>query len=836
MAVELHTLGALSIRRDGSEITSLLGQPSAAALFVSLSIERTATRDRVVGVFWPDQETSRARHSLSQMLYAIRQELGAPWVDAEGERLRVRDDVGVDTVELDTAVGDGDFDRAVALYEGAFLEGWHLGSTPEFEHWVDVQRSRCARMHREARRACLERRMDEGDLDGAVIEARGWVDSEPLEPEGQRRLAELLLATGQPAEAVHQLADYQARLGREELPAPRFVEELEQAARQELRAASISPAVRPGAPSIPAGATLIAPPVRALRRRRWLAPAVALVVIGSVAVTFLVSRRSSPDLPPQRVAVMPFDNLTNDPSLDAVGRLAADWITDGLARTGVVEIASASEVLWALADEFADEASPANPAVAREIGRRTGSGTVVYGSIYRSEEEIVFNSEIVDASTGTLLAPISGVRGPIADPMPVIEDLREQVMGALATHLDPVLGDRVRMEKSQPPRYAAYLAYIQGMTHFAQQEFGEATLLLEKAADLDSTFPLPLVISGFAASISGSYARADSLARRADAERERLTPYDRHRLDALLSTLAGNRLNFYRSQRAATNLAPGGTANLGAAGGAVALNRPREALELYETLDPFGPLMSRYPPYWRTLTSAYHVLGMHERELEEARRGKQQFPMSILPRLYELRAVAALGEGGEAEQLVAALEAMPAQPGPTPGRVMQITAIELRAHGDAETARRVLERSLSWFASRPPEEAGRQRHAVATSLYLLEDWDAAEEMFDVLAEENPGQAYLLGPLGVIAARRGETERELGIARVLSSLAARHSFGQPALWRARIAAQLGDPGEAVDLLRLALANGARVFPYFHRDADLEPLRDFAPFRELLEPVG
>ena len=100
----------------------------------------------------------------------------------------------------------------------------------------------------------------------------------------------------------------------------------------------------------------------------------------------------------------------------------------------------------------------------------------------------------------------------------------------------------------------------------------------------------------------------------------------------------------------------------------------------------------------------------------------------------------------------------------------------------------------------------------------------------------PGQAYLLGPLGVIAARRGETERALGIARLLSSLAAPYSFGQPALWRARIAAQLGDPGETVNLLRLALANGARVFPYFHRDADLEPLRDFAPFRELLEPVG
>ena len=834
MAIELHTLGRLSIHRDGSEITPLLGQPSAAALLVYLSIERTVTRDQLTGVFWPDQETRKARHSLSQMLYAIRQQLGAPWVDAEGERLRVRDDVWVDAIEFVTAVSQEDSDKAVALYRGRFLEGWHLGSTPEFEHWAEVQRSRCARMHRDARRARLERLVERGDLTAAASEARGWVDSEPLEPDGQRRLAELLLAAGQPAEAAHQVAEYRARLEREELPLPRFVEEIEVASREALPAPRVSPIAQHVAPSGPAGATTVAPVRSSDRRRRWVAPAAAFIGIVAVVATILVSRPPAIDLPSQRVAVMPFNNLTADQSLDAVGRLAADWITDGLARTGVVEIASASEVLWALADGFADEASPADPAFAREIGMRTGSGTVVYGSIFSAEQEIVFDAEIVDASTGTLLAPIIGVRGPITDPMPVIDDLREQVMGALAIHLDPTLGDRVRMEKSQPPRYSAYLAYIQGMTHFSRQEFREASLLLERAADLDSTFPLPLVISGFAASMSGSYARADSLARRADARRDRLTPYDRHRLDALLSSLAGDRLNFYRSQRAATNLAPGGTANVGAAGGAVALNRPHEALELYQTLDPYGPLMSAYPPYWGTLTRAYHLLGMHERELEEARRGRQQFPMSIQARLYELRAVAALGRGVEAEQLVAELDQLPPQSGPTPARVMQIAAMELRAHGDATTARSILQRSLSWFQSRPADELGRHRRAVATSYYLLEDWDAAEDVFDVLAVESPGRADLLGPIGTIAARRGDRKRALEIAHLLSSMDAPYAFGEPALWRARIAAQLGDPGEAVELLRLALEEGAWDLPRFHTDPDLEPLRDFTPFRELLEP--
>ena len=156
-----------------------------------------------------------------------------------------------------------------------------------------------------------------------------------------------------------------------------------------------------------------------------------------MALALMLSLRPSVALSPERVAVIPFANLTDDPSLDAVGRLAADWIVDGLARTGAVELASASEVLWALADDLAAEGGTADIAVAGEVGRITGSGTVVYGSIYGGEEEIVFEAEVVQTSTGTVLSPISGVRGPIADPMPLIEDLRERVMGALAIHLNP---------------------------------------------------------------------------------------------------------------------------------------------------------------------------------------------------------------------------------------------------------------------------------------------------------------------------------------------------------------------------------------------------------------
>ena len=55
-------------------------------------------------------------------------------------------------------------------------------------------------------------------------------------------------------------------------------------------------------------------------------------------------------------------------------------------------------------------------------------------------------------------------------------------------------------------------------------------------------------------------------------------------------------------------------------------------------------------------------------------------------------------------------------------------------------------------------------------------------------------------------------------------------------RARIAAALGEPDEAVALVRDALASGYRHSLALHRDVYLEPLRDYPPYQELTRPRG
>jgi hypothetical protein len=55
-----------------------------------------------------------------------------------------------------------------------------------------------------------------------------------------------------------------------------------------------------------------------------------------------------------------------------------------------------------------------------------------------------------------------------------------------------------------------------------------------------------------------------------------------------------------------------------------------------------------------------------------------------------------------------------------------------------------------------------------------------------------------------------------------------------LWQLRIRARLGDLEQAVRLLRQAHAEGQPIAASIRMDPDLEPLRAYPAFRELIRP--
>jgi tetratricopeptide (TPR) repeat protein len=174
----------------------------------------------------------------------------------------------------------------------------------------------------------------------------------------------------------------------------------------------------------------------------------------------------------------------------------------------------------------------------------------------------------------------------------------------------------------------------------------------------------------------------------------------------------------------------------------------------------------------------------------------------------------------------------------TPAEVMVEGAKELRAHGHKEESIKMAGEAVEWYKGRPAEEAEKEqnRYYLASTLYLAERWEEARAMFEALLSEKPDNIDYKGYLGSIAARLGDREKALRISDELKALTKSYLFGDHTYWRACIASLLGEKEQAVALLRESFAQGRTYGVYLHRDMDLEPLRDYPPFRELIKPQG
>jgi tetratricopeptide (TPR) repeat protein len=183
----------------------------------------------------------------------------------------------------------------------------------------------------------------------------------------------------------------------------------------------------------------------------------------------------------------------------------------------------------------------------------------------------------------------------------------------------------------------------------------------------------------------------------------------------------------------------------------------------------------------------------------------------------------------------------------------------LRAHGYPESAHDVLRSATEWYRhglAQPPGQ-GDVRYGLARCLYLAGQWSEARELFAGLLSEVPNSGApwhgvgtasdldYLGFLGVIAAREVHREDALDFSQRLEAIKRPYLFGYPTLWRAKIAAVLGERERAVELLREAISQGlmpldpAQGLGYamlLHRDIDFESMHDYPPFRELLRPKG
>ena len=553
------------------------------------------------------------------------------------------------------------------------------------------------------------------------------------------------------------------------------------------------------------------------------------------------ARALAPDtsrLVAKRVLVVPFENRTGDPSLDSVGMMAADWITQGLTQTGLVEMVSSISALSSaqgMAQAVSDGSdSPTISALAAD----TGAGTVISGAYYLQGGEYLFSAEASDAVSGQLIGAVEPARAGAENPLTAVEELRQRLMVIVASHLDDRLGSLV--QQMRIPSFAAYREHALGVEKFIQMDFQAAVDHLQRASELDPEWNRPLLTAAMARLNMGQFAEAEALAQKAALHRDALSTLDQHFLDRILTTCQEKPLESLQFARLTAELSPEGPAAFDAGAMAVRTNHAQEAQDRLVALDPERGFLRGFAPYWYYLTEAHHVLGDHDAELESARRARELYPDSLEPRWYQIRALVGMGRSGEIDPLLDAAEALPTS-SITPGWVMEMTAKELRAHGFPEAARRVAQRAVQWYRNRPAEQMsqGGWQASLGRSLIAAGRIDEALILFAALANEESERLGYRGAYGVLKARSPDPQSAQPELDWLRQVDRRFVFGAPFFWRSAIHAWQGDLDQAVRLYREALAAGLPFgWPRIHPHADplLEPLWDYPPFQQLIAPRG
>jgi tetratricopeptide (TPR) repeat protein len=574
--------------------------------------------------------------------------------------------------------------------------------------------------------------------------------------------------------------------------------------------------------------------------RPW-APWLGLVATVALAVVvvrmFLPPGGATEELTEQRVLVAAFENRTGDPSLDHIGERAAASISEGLTKEDLAEVVPHSE---GGLGEGEGIGTPGLLAAAREAG----AAILVSGSFRALSDSLHIETRLLDVSDGKVLNLIPDESGPLAAPAVAIAKTQSRVMGALAARANPWI---MRDALSHAPAWEAY-------QQFTASQF-------DSAAVLDPEF-----ISAREWQIRNQLRRlylaeADSLVQDVLSRPGYLTPHTKLAVEAFAAGKRGDyaeELRKFRELARAEPQLPWILRDLTAS--ALRVNRPHEVIEMCEPLLQQAGERDDHAEEWvyYRLSQALHRVGEFERQLEIVRQAVEAFPDALGYRKEEVRALAGLGRAEEIHRIVEEAASTPVGGGAEmsggwsqyPAFELMLAAVEeLKAHGYTEDGAAVAEDLLAWQQRRATSEGDtlESRYWLAYALKLAERWEESLALWEEL--ERVGYDARLpslddinyqGFIGVLAAWSGDREKALEMKSALLTHDEPYKDGHDSAyatqWAACIASVLGQREEAMELVNRAMASGSDFWWYLHADPDFEPMRDYPPFKRLLEPRG
>src|SRR3954466_7564788 len=180
--ITVQLLGGASLRSDGGPLTGPPAQRHRIALLtlVASAWPQPLARDRALALLWPEKDTTSARRLLNLSVHVLRSALGDDAIRSSGDGLLLEPArIACDLLDFGGAISTGDVERAVRLYAGPLLDGFHLDESTEFSYWLDEHRAELAPAYVGALLEIAKRQEQAGDVYGRVGPCRKLVAVDP---------------------------------------------------------------------------------------------------------------------------------------------------------------------------------------------------------------------------------------------------------------------------------------------------------------------------------------------------------------------------------------------------------------------------------------------------------------------------------------------------------------------------------------------------------------------------------------------------------------------------------------------------------------------------------
>ena len=228
-----------------------------------------------------------------------------------------------------------------------------------------------------------------------------------------------------------------------------------------------------------------------IKRKTWLAGAVAVVAVLALILLISLVRQREVQIPQKiPIGVMFFDNQTGEVKYNYLRKVLADMLITDLSYSKYIKVMTLESMFDLLKSMGQEDVEIIDAVTGFELCQLAGAHVMVLGSIMKSGNTFVLNTQILDVNTKELISPPFRVTGEGEGSIlgNLVDDLTDKIKRGLEISFKEIQEEKAKISDLTTTSLEAYKYYFAGREAGFRMYNQESIANFEKAVTLDSTF------------------------------------------------------------------------------------------------------------------------------------------------------------------------------------------------------------------------------------------------------------------------------------------------------------------------------------------------------------